>query len=88
MRKSILSNNPKPTERYDLVYRLITDKDNKKSKIWNFSGYRCNVCDKILKNDSTLPKHSTHCMPRERKYNIDEPEQIIDRYGRPWEKKF
>jgi hypothetical protein len=70
MRTSILTTNPIHIEDFTLVYRkTITTQ-------WQFVGYRCIKCDRVIKNDSTVPKHKQNCKPYVRKYNVD-PEPLI-----------
>jgi len=80
MRLSQLTTDPKPIDNYHLVYRRpVTTK-------WQFVGYRCLNCDRVLKNDTTVPKHTLNCKKHVRVYKV-EPEPIItlDKVGQPWQ---
>ena len=80
MRNSVLTTNPEPIDNFHLVYRrTITTK-------WQFVGYRCLNCDRVLKNDTTVPRHKENCKKHVRVYKLDpDPELVINNKREPWE---
>ena len=73
MRIVKLNDNPQHHENYHLVYRRPLQP--KGDSVWEFCGYRCLNCDRVIKLDNTLIKHSVSCKPYTRKYTV-EPEDI------------
>ena len=80
MRTSTLTENPTPIENYHLVYRRLARNH------WQFVGYRCLNCDRVIRNDVTVPKHSQNCKKHERIYKIDpDPIKVLNKHGNDWE---
>jgi hypothetical protein len=83
MRQVKLNENPQHHDNYHLVYRrpLVPKGDT----IWQFCGYRCLNCDRVIKQDNTLVKHSVTCKPYVRVYKMDnEPEIILNNKRTEW----
>jgi len=55
-------------------------------KRWDFKGYSCAKCGRIVQNPNIVPKHSMNCKkPGPTIYLQEpEPEQIINVRGEPW----
>jgi hypothetical protein len=82
MRTSILTLNPVPVKGYDLVY--IADRIN---NTWKFNGYGCHRCGRIIKNDSTIEKHTINCYKGGYQHKKEpEPDPyIVNVYGEQWQ---
>lgn len=83
MRTINLSNNPEHHDNFHLVYRRpLQPKGN---SVWEFCGYRCLNCDRVIKNDNTVPKHKLNCKPYVRGFKLDpDPSIIINNRREPW----
>jgi len=80
----IVKLNPNPThqENFHLVYRRPLQP--KGDSIWEFAGYRCMNCDRMVKQDSAMLKHKVNCKPHIRVYNVDDPEIILNNQRTKW----
>jgi hypothetical protein len=81
----IVKLNPNPThqENFHLVYRRPLQP--KGDSIWEFAGYRCMNCDRMVKQDSAMLKHKVNCRPHIRVYNVDDPELVINNKREVWQ---
>jgi phage FluMu protein Com len=63
---------------------------DQKSSLWEFKGYRCVKCDKVLKrNHNGVPTHQQKCkeINKTREYKtveIDPTATVLDNRGRVW----
>ena len=84
MRTVKLNPNPTYQENFHLLYRRPMQP--KGDSIWEFCGYRCLNCDRVIRQDTTLIKHRTTCKPHEKKYRNDiKSLTVYDKYGNEWE---
>lgn len=57
-----------------------------KKKQWQLKGYHCTRCERIVKFESTIDKHSENCPKKNPKvYGVDPtPEILLDINGNNW----
>lgn len=83
MRTINLSDNPQHHDNFHLVYRRPLQP--KGDSIWEFVGYRCLNCDRVIRNDSTVPKHKLNCKAYVRKYPVEpKPVTILNIQRTEW----
>lgn len=69
----------------------LTYNYNSKTSEWEFKGYRCIKCDRVLhRNQNGVPKHNENCkeINRVKKYKtveIDKDATVLDVEGKVWE---
>jgi hypothetical protein len=82
MRIVKLNPNPVHQENFHLVYRRPLQPIG--DSIWQFAGYRCLNCDRMVKQDSAMLKHKVNCKPHVRVYNTDDPQIILNKQRTKW----
>jgi hypothetical protein len=85
MRLSKLTTTPEHIKNYNLVYRLMLQDPYKKTRLWQFVGYRCQKCDRVIKNDTTIPSHTVSCKKPLQKYRLENPDVILNLKRESWE---